>query len=70
MALENAFGLPTQAVAVLMIVFGILVIVLPALLSWLVGILLIILGVLWLVGSAGSLNLGRASGPSEPPRRV
>lgn len=71
MALENPFGLPTQAVAVLMIVFGLLIIVLPALLPWLVGILLIVLGVLWLMGSSnvGAWGVARRE-PAEPPRRI
>jgi hypothetical protein len=72
MALENQFGMPAQAVAILMIIFGILIIVLPQLLPWLVGILLIILGVLWLVGSpgVGTWMHRTTTGPGEPPRRV
>lgn len=71
MAPEGWLGLPAQALAILMIVFGILIILIPVLLPWLVGILLIVLGVAWLVGPA-SINFGagrmrrRASGP--PPR--
>lgn len=72
MAYEAPLGMPTQAVAILMIIFGILVIILPQLLPWLVGILLIVLGVLWLVGSPGfgSWMHRSTGGPGEPPRRV
>lgn len=67
------FGVPAQAVAILMIVFGLLIIVLPHLLPWLVGILLIVLGIVWLVGSSGSgFRMGPAQPrePAGPPPRV
>jgi hypothetical protein len=68
--IAGRLGLSTQAAAVLMIIFGILILVLPQLLPWLVGLLLIILGVLALVGGAGPAWTTRTRGPSEPPRRV
>lgn len=66
------FGIPSQAVAILMIVFGVLIIVLPQLLPWLIGILLIVLGVLWLVGASGATAkwAPRAREPAGPPPRV
>lgn len=72
MAPEGWLGIPTQALAVLMIVFGVLIILLPVLLPWLVGILLIVLGVAWLVGATGiDLGAGRMRRrSSEPPPRV
>lgn len=72
-SVAGRFGIPPQAVAILMIVFGLLVIVLPHLLPWLVGILLIVLGVLWLVGSTGTgMRLGSTQPrePASPPPRV
>lgn len=47
------FGLPSQAIAILMIVFGFLILFVPPLLPWLVGILLIVVGIAWLAGSGG-----------------
>ena len=69
---DPLFGMPPQAAAVVMIVFGVLIIVLPALLPWLVGLLLIVLGVAWLVGAGGwpGAWTPRRTGPTEPPRRV
>ena len=72
-SVAGRFGIPAQAVAILMIVFGLLVIVLPQLLHWLVGILLITLGIVWLVGSSGAgMRLGPAQprDPASPPPRV
>lgn len=70
MAPEGFLGLPTQALAILMIVFGILIIVLPQLLPWLVGILLIVLGVSWLAGASGGGDLFARRRAAQPPRRV
>lgn len=46
-------GLPAQALAILMVVFGLLILFVPALLPWLVGILLIVAGIAWLVAAGG-----------------
>jgi uncharacterized membrane protein HdeD (DUF308 family) len=43
-------GITGLAAAILMIIFGILVIVFPDLVAWLVGIYLIVVGVVKLVG--------------------
>jgi hypothetical protein len=69
---DPVLGIPPQALAILMIIFGVLVIVLPALLSWLVGILLIVMGVAWLTGASGwrPTWTARRGGPAEPPPRV
>ena len=72
-SVAGRFGVPAQAVAILMIVFGILVIVLPQLLHWLIGILLITVGIVWLVGAGGSgLRMGATQprDPASPPPRV
>ena len=44
------FGLSKQAVAIIAIVAGILILVLPGLMQWIVAILLIVWGVLTLMG--------------------
>ena len=71
-SVAGRFGIPAQAVAILMIVFGLLIIVLPHLLPWLVGILLIVLGIVWLVGTSGGMRLGTTQPrePAGPPPRV
>jgi membrane protein implicated in regulation of membrane protease activity len=61
------FGMPAQAIAILMIVFGLLILVIPPLLPWLVGILLVVLGVMMLVGAQGWVR-GRTREPHYPPR--
>jgi uncharacterized membrane protein HdeD (DUF308 family) len=69
--LAGRFGMTTQAAGVLLLVFGVLIIALPQILHWLVGILLIALGVLALVGGGADAWLTtRTRGPAEPPRRV
>jgi len=72
MAYEAPLGLPTPAVAILMVIFGVLILIFHELLPWLVGILLIVLGALWLVGSpsVGAWMHRGSTGPGEPPRRV
>ena len=57
-------GLSGDAVAVLMIVAGVLVIVFPKLLNYVVGIVLIVLGVLWLLTR---MRDRQAAGPASPP---
>ena len=47
-------GLTGEIAAVLMILFGILIIVFPALIAWLIGLYLIIAGVVQLAGHMGS----------------
>jgi len=47
-------GITGLAAAILMIIFGILVIVFPDLVAWLVGIYLIVVGVVKLVGHISS----------------
>ncbi len=46
-------GITGQVAAVLMIVFGIMVIVMPVLIAWLLGLYLILAGVIQLVGHVG-----------------
>lgn len=62
------FGLPRQAVAVLLIVFGLLIFLVPALLPWLVGLLLIVVGVAWLVGEGGWTTRPARRTRYAPPR--
>ena len=72
-SVAGRFGIPAQALAILMIVFGILIIVLPQLLHWLIGIFLITVGIVWLVGSSGSgfrLGPSQPRDPASPPPRV
>lgn len=45
------FGLTGILAAVLMIIFGILVIVFPDLVAWIIGLYLIIVGIINLIGS-------------------
>ncbi len=45
------FGLTGTLAAVLMIIFGILVIIFPDLIAWIVGLYLIVVGIVSLLGS-------------------
>ena len=51
------FGFTGTLAAVLMIIFGILVIIFPDLIAWIVGLYLIITGIVHLIGSAGVRGL-------------
>lgn len=65
-------GLSGDAVAILMIVAGVLVIAFPALLSIIIGVVLIVLGCLWLVTrmrerqAAGQPSHVHATAPATP----
>ena len=66
---ETRFGVPIMALAILAIVFGVLIIAFPALISWLVGVILIVLGVLALVGTLGGVNADATRArQAQPPR--
>lgn len=56
-------GVPIEVLAVLLIVMGVLVIVFPHMIAWLLGLTLIGIGVLWLMSSWGSRR-----SYAEPPR--
>ncbi len=51
-------GISCEIAAVVMVVFGVLVIVFPALIAWLVGLFLMVAGVVTLAGRAGSPPTG------------
>ena len=57
------FGITGMVAAFFMIIFGILVIILPNLISWIVGLYLIIVGLINLIGHAQS-----SQGPPTRPR--
>ena len=61
-AVSTKTGLTTDAVAILFIIAGILVLVLPFLIQWILGILLIVAGVLFLVQS----RQARTASPPGP----
>ena len=69
-AIATRLGLPTQALAVLLIVLGILVLVLPRLLPWIVGLGLVAWGVLALLMAEDGLSWRPARRRSEEPPRV
>lgn len=48
------FGLTGMIAAIVMIVFGVLVIVMPKLIAWIIGLYLIIHGVIELLGHLGA----------------
>ena len=52
-------GITGLTAAILMIIFGILIIAFPNLISWLVGIYLIVVGIVHLIG--GHLETGKKS---------
>jgi uncharacterized membrane protein HdeD (DUF308 family) len=60
------FGITGQAAAVLMVVFGILIIVLPALVAYLVGVYLIVVGILQLMNHFESRPRTAAPPPAPP----
>lgn len=64
-------GVPVEALAVILIVMGVLVIVFPHMIAWLVGLTLIAVGVLWLMSAWGSRRSYAAPPPSygPPPAR-
>lgn len=64
--IAGTVGLSGDAVAILMILAGILVIVFPALLSVTVGVLLIILGAFWLIQRAQERR-APPTPPQSPP---
>lgn len=61
--LESYRGL-TPALGILMLVFGVLVIALPQLLVWIVGLTLMVGGILLILGTAGTWGARRA-GPAR-----
>lgn len=63
------FGVPAQALAVIMILAGILIIAFPKLLQWILGLFLILMGVLWLIDSFQRRDglPGRSAPPAHQP---
>lgn len=60
MAFIHRLGpIPSSVIATLLVIFGLLIIAKPALLGWIVGILLILTGVAILAGSFSSGSRGR-----------
>ena len=59
-------GITGQAAAILMILFGVLIIVFPALVAILIGVYLIVVGLLQLLGSMEATR-GRTTSPGTPP---
>lgn len=57
-------GLATEVAAILMVLFGVLIIVFPALVAWILGLLLVLVGVVLLVSH---LDARRHSAPAPPP---
>jgi uncharacterized membrane protein HdeD (DUF308 family) len=60
-------GITGEAAAILMIVFGILILVFPNLLQWLIGLYLIIVGLLQLMGHMDQRSRAKAAPPPPPP---
>lgn len=67
--LATRTGLPPELVAILLIVAGVLVLVMPEIIAYIVGILLIVLGVWWLVASFQARQHAERRGqpPTAPP---
>lgn len=65
--ISSRTGLSGDAVAVLMIVAGIIVIVWPEILSLVLGIVLIVLGVLWLYSRFRDRQAASTAPPRIPP---
>lgn len=59
-------GLPPELAAIVLVVVGILVLVFPALISWFVGLLLIVLGAWWLI-ALFQARQAAAPPPAAPP---
>ena len=66
--MDAFLGIPRPALAILLIVFGLLILFVPPLLPWLVAILMIVVGVAWLVDSGGWTSRGVARSRYAPPR--
>ena len=62
-------GITGLATAILMIVFGILIIIFQWLIPWLIGLYLIIVGVINLVGYIPALTAKSQPAPQAPPQR-
>jgi len=54
-------GITGLTAAVLMIIFGVLVIAFPHLVSWLIGIYLIVVGIVNLIGHVQSMETSKTS---------
>ena len=66
---DSRYGVPMMGLAILAIVFGVLILAFPALVAWLVGVALIVVGILALVGSfGGAAMMTRGSRYAPPPR--
>lgn len=62
------FGLTGLAAAVLMVVFGLLILLVPRLAEVLIGIYLVVVGLMYLVGHfEGMRYRGAATAPPPPP---
>ena len=62
-------GISGQIAAIVMIIFGVIVIVFPDLISWLIGIFLIILGIITLVGTLPERSTSPQIQPTQEYRR-
>lgn len=62
-------GLGTEVAAILMILFGVLIIVFPALVAWILGLLLVLVGVVLLVShfDARRQAAPAPAAPRDPP---
>lgn len=60
-------GLTSDAVAILFIVAGVLVLIFPRLVEVVLGILLIVVGVVWLVSAYQERQRGASPPPPPPP---
>lgn len=60
-------GITGQAAAILMVVFGVLILVFPELVGILVGVYLIVVGLLQLLGSLETSRPRAAPPPATPP---
>lgn len=59
-------GLATEVAAILMVLFGVLIIVFPALVAWILGLLLVLVGVVLLVSHLDARR-HHAMAPVAPP---
>lgn len=59
-------GLATEVAAILMILFGVLIIVFPALVAWILGLLLVLVGVVLLVAHFDARR-HHVPSPAVPP---
>lgn len=64
----SKFGITGMVAAIIMIIFGILVIVFPNLIAWIIGLYLIIVGIINLMGHIPSAQAQYSSSASQAPR--